>query len=159
MSGAGAASLSVGVRVAIVWWVALLCGCGPVQSPTGAFESSHPQLIAFARPDLAASDQPGSSEALASLELALSDTVRCLEMDELGVSVVYQSQVEVSHSGETHTFALEGGGQEGVVGIVLVAPDRPPEAVNPEASLGSLQRGLRDAAASYFGKEQCRVQR
>ena len=152
--------MGVMLRLGIGLVVLMASGCERMHPPGGEYTASHPQLIAFAQPELAASDLPGSSEALAELELALSDTVRCLEMDELGVSVIYQPKVDVRYADATHSFDFEGEeARDAVVGVVLVSPDRPPMAVYAGMGASFFQQRLRDAAAGYFSKEQCRLER
>jgi hypothetical protein len=152
--------VGVMLRLGIGLVVLMASGCERMHPPGGEYAASHPQLVAFVQPELAASNLPGSSEALAELELALSDTVRCLEMDELGVSVIYQPKVDVRYADATHSFGFEDEeAQDAVVGVVLIAPGRPPMGVYSGMGASFFQQRLRDAAAGYFGKEQCRLER
>ncbi|MBW2271955.1 MAG: hypothetical protein JRG96_01690 [Deltaproteobacteria bacterium] len=147
-------------RLGIFLLIAAAWGCERFQPPSGEYTASHPQLIALALPELAASNQPGTTEALAHLELALSDVVRCLEMDDLEIAMVYQPQIQVHYLGDTHSFGFaDPAAQDATVAVVLVATDRPPVGVYPQMGSRSLHRSLRDAVADYFGKERCRIER
>jgi hypothetical protein len=148
------------LRLGTLLLITAAWGCEPLQPPASEYTASHPQMIAFARPELAASEHPGSTEALAHLELALSDTVRCLEMDELEIAMVYQPEIEVRYSGDTHSFGFEdAAAQDAGVAVVLVATDRPPMAVYGPTGARSLHQSLREAVATYYGKERCRIER
>ena len=143
-------------RLALCLLLLVACTDSTSVPAPGEFDDSSPMLIGFAAPALFDSSERGAVEARAHLEFALSDTIACLGLPDLGVEILLQNEVVVHHRGGTATHRLVDDQAGSSVGVVLVGTSRPPMVVFASAGPSSLSFTLPNAAAEYFERDACR---
>ena len=103
------------------------------------------------------SPQTGTSEGLAHLQFAISDTIACLGDLDLSVRIDTTKTVVLDIDGEVRRYPIpvEPGKS---VGAYLAAAGREPLVVYATAGPSSLQILLPNAAAQYFDVPECEIE-
>lgn len=108
-----------------------------------------------ATPQERADDDGGVREGTSHVAFALEDLVKCLAPAQLATRFERTRRLVVENGSASRTVRFNAGNGRSV-GIVLVAPGKPPQVVYATAGPSSLQWLALDAAATYFNAPNCK---
>jgi hypothetical protein len=125
---------------------------GPA-SVTKSISVSKPTLIAFMPPSLLSSTEDGDSEAVAHLQFAVEDTVKCVRPKHLKVIFAYADIVALHNGSRSESVPVYKLGQ--AIGAILVEPRRRAHVVSEEDGPSMLQQLLPMGAFKYWRARGC----
>jgi len=145
------------ISVTAIFLVLLLAAFVATAAPASVTESVsvvQPTLIAFLPPSLRNPSEDGDSEAIAHLQFAVEDTVKCVRPKQLKVVFVYADIVALRNGSMSESVPVYKLGQ--AIGAILVDPRRRAHVVAEENGPSTLQQLLPMGALEYWHSLGCR---